>query len=89
MFWFRRSGRANDFSARVERAREEGYLRGAQEAKMFRLATRGGSNRQQMFEWLDTVVEDGRAELEAQHALEREIEVWDMSCRIMFLVTLT
>jgi hypothetical protein len=89
MFGFRRSDRASDLSARIRRAREEAYLRGAQEAKMFRLATRGVYERQQMFEWLDTVIEDGRAELVAQHALEREIEAWDMSCRIMFLVTLT
>jgi hypothetical protein len=89
MFWFRRSDRANDLSARMKRAREEAYLRGSREAMMFKLATRGAYQRQQMFEWLDTVIDDGRAELEAQHALEREIEAWDMSCRIMFLVTLT
>jgi hypothetical protein len=28
---------------------------------------------------LNVVIDDGRAELEAQHALEREIEAWDMT----------
>jgi hypothetical protein len=73
----------------MKRAREEGYLRGAHEAKIFRLATRGVFERQQMFVWLETVIEDDRAHLEAQHALDREIEAWDMYCGILFLVTLT
>jgi len=55
---------------------------------MFRLATAGRYQRPQALDWLDTVIEEGRTELEAQHALEREVEAWDMSCRIMFWVTL-
>ena len=72
----------------MKRARNEAYLRGAQEAKMFRLAVGGSYQRQQALDWLDTVIEEGRAELEDQHALDREVEAWDMSCRIMFWVTL-
>jgi len=88
MFWFRRNDRTDDISGRMARARHEAYLRGEHEGKMFRLATGGSYQRQQALDWLDTVIEDGRAELEAQHALEREVEAWDISCRIMFWVIL-
>ena len=88
MFWFRRNNRTDDISGRMARARDEAYLRGEHEGKMFRLATGGSYQRQQALDWLDTVIEEGRAELEAQHALEREVEVWDISCRIMFWVML-
>ena len=88
MFWFRRNDRTDDISGRMARAREEAYLRGEHEGKMFRIATGGSYQRQQALDWLDTVIEEGRAELEAQHALEREVEAWDISCRIMFWVML-
>jgi hypothetical protein len=88
MFWFRRNDRTDDLSGRMTRARDEAYLRGGHEGKMFRLATGGSYQRQQALDWLDTVIEEGRAELEAQHALDREVEAWDMSCRIMFWVML-
>jgi hypothetical protein len=88
MFWFRRNDRTDDLLGRMARARDEAYLRGAHEGKMFRLATAGRYQRPQALDWLDTVIEEGRTELEAQHALEREVEAWDMSCRIMFWVTL-
>ena len=37
-------------------------------------------------DWLQTNVDEGRGELEAQQAREREVEAADMSCRIAFLV---
>jgi hypothetical protein len=88
MSWFRRNDRTNDLPGRLRRARNEAYLRGAQEAKIFRLTTGGVYQREQALDWLDNAIEDGRGELEAQHALEREVEAWDMSCRIMFWVML-
>ena len=72
----------------MTRARNEAYLSGACEAKMFRLATGDIYQKQQALDWLNTAIDDGRAQLEAQHALEREIERWDISCRIMFWVML-
>jgi hypothetical protein len=71
------------FEARIQRARNEGYVRGAREARLFRLAMVGAFQREQALGWLNTAVDDGRADLQAQHALEREIDAWDMSCRIM------
>jgi hypothetical protein len=81
-----KTARAHTFEARMKRARNEGYARGAREAKLFKLAVRKDFERGQALGWLQTIVEEGRGELEAQHALEREIEAWDMSCRIAFLV---
>jgi hypothetical protein len=83
---FRRA-RADTFAARMQRARSEGYERGANEAKLFKRSV-GKSifERQQVIDWLNRAIEDGRVELESQHAWKREIEAWDMSCRIAFLV---
>ncbi len=83
-----RQGRAGTFQARMQRARSEGYLRGAREAKLFKLAVGKKIDRGRALDWLSTAIDDGRAELEAQHGLEREIEAWDMSCRIAFMVAL-
>jgi hypothetical protein len=86
---FRSKGRPDTLSGRIARSRNEGYLRGAHEAKLFRLAMAGTFRRQQALDWLNIAIDDGRAELEAQHALEGEIEAWDLSCRIMFMVMVT
>jgi myo-inositol catabolism protein IolC len=77
------------FAARMQRARSEGYARGANEAELFKGAVgKVIFERQQAMEWLNNAIEDGRAELESQHAWESEIEAWDMSCRIAFLVAI-
>jgi hypothetical protein len=84
-----RKTRADTFAARIRRARVEGYLRGAHEAGLFKRAIGEVTfGRQQAIEWLNKAIEDGRAELESQHAWDREIEAWDMSCRIAFLVAI-
>jgi hypothetical protein len=79
-------GRADTFLSRVERARDEGYSRGFMEGGLFKLAVGGSFNRAQVLDWLDNVIEEGREELNNQHASEREVEAWDMSCRIAFLL---
>ena len=80
---------AHTFEARMKRARTEGYTRGAREAKLFKLTIGKDSERTQAMDWLQTIVDEGRSELEAQQALEREVEAWDLSCRIAFLVEIT
>ena len=79
--------RADTFTARIQRAKNEGFACGSLEGKLVRFAVgKVGFARDQVHGWLNTVIDDGRAELEAQHALDREIEAWDMSCRIAFMV---
>jgi hypothetical protein len=38
--------------------------------------------------WLGKAVAAGRADLAAQRAQEREIDAWDMSTRIAFMVAI-
>jgi hypothetical protein len=86
--YFSSRDRPTTLCARMLRSRNEGYERGAREAKLFRLAVADSFQRQQALDWLNAAIDDGRAELEAQHALEREIDAWDLSCRIMFMLVM-
>jgi hypothetical protein len=85
----RKATRADTFEARMQRARNEGYARGFLEAKLFESAVGVIFPRNRALEWLSTAIDGGRAELDAQRALEREVEAWDMSCRIAFLVAIS
>jgi hypothetical protein len=73
----------------MQRARNEGYARGAREARLFRLAMAGAFQHERALAWLNTAIDDGRADLQDQRAMEREIDAWDMSCRIMFWVQIS
>lgn len=83
-----RRGRVDTLEARLQRARHEGYARGTSEARLFKLAAGKDFGRPQALDWLGAAIDDGRTDLEAQHALGREIEAWDMSCRIAFLIAI-
>ena len=39
--------------------------------------------------WLNSAVEKGRIDKSIQRTFGREIDAWEMSCRIMFVVTIT
>jgi hypothetical protein len=78
--------RADTFLSRMKRAKDEGYLCGSREAKLFMLTIGKAFTRERAMDWLDSTIDEGRVELECQQATEREIEAWDMSCRIAFLV---
>ena len=81
-----KGGRADSFSSRMQRARNEGYYCGFRESKLFKLAAGESFTQGQAFDWLSNVVDEGREELTLQHASEHEIEAWDLSCRIAFLL---
>jgi hypothetical protein len=83
-----RTGRALTFEARMQRARNEGYASGAREAELFKLASGKVSERDLALDWLNEAIPKGRADFESQHATEREVEAWEMSCRIAFLVAI-
>jgi hypothetical protein len=76
-------------SARLERGRQSGYAESGREAKLMLLALGKGFEQNQAIGWLNTVIEEGRADLRAQRAIDREIDAWDMSCRIMFMVSIS
>jgi hypothetical protein len=78
--------RADTFLSRMKRARNEGYLCGSREGKLCKLAVGKAFTREQATDWLDSTIDEGRSELNDQHATEREVEAWDMSCRIAFLL---
>lgn len=83
-----RRAEKGEFSERMRRARQEGAFRGAQEGKLYRMAVGKGPDRSKALDWLGNAIDEGRTELVAQHASEREIEAWDMACRIAFLLEL-
>jgi hypothetical protein len=80
--WIFKLGRADTFLSRLVRARNEGYLCGSQEGKLFALAVGKAFTRERALDWLSNVIDDGREELHLQHASDREVQAWDMSCRI-------
>jgi hypothetical protein len=89
LFTIFRPDRAHTFEARMQRARNDGFATGAGEAQIFKIAMgKVVFEREQALDWLNAAIYKGRSELQSQHALEREIEAWDMSCRIAFLVAM-
>jgi hypothetical protein len=83
-----RRGRDDSIEARLQRARDHGYASGASEARLFKSAVGKGYGRSQALEWLGGTVAVGRTDLANQHAHEDEIDAWDMSCRIAFMVAI-
>jgi hypothetical protein len=82
------SGQTGSFVARIERMRRAGYIRGRDEAELFLRGVGKGFRHHQAVTWINAAIEEGRNELQAQRAIEREINAWDMSCRIMFMVVI-
>jgi hypothetical protein len=66
--------------------RNEAYDRANREARLLLSAEGPGRSFRDVLERLDRVVADGRRELAARRVPARDIEAWDTSCRIMFLL---
>jgi hypothetical protein len=89
LFTIFRPDRAHTFEARMQRARNDGYTTGAGEEQLFKIAIGNVVfEREQVLNWLNAAVHEGRFELRSQHVFERVIEAWDMSFRIGFLVAI-
>jgi hypothetical protein len=72
----------------MERARQSGYADGSEEARLMLIALGKQFERSKAIGWLNTAVEKGRADKLVQRAIGREIDTWEMSCRIVFVVTI-
>jgi hypothetical protein len=83
-----RRGRMDTVGARLRRARHDGYARGASEARLFKSAVGKGYGRSQALARLGEAVAFGRTELTSRHIPEDEIDAWDMSCRIAFMLAI-
>jgi len=67
--------------------RDDAYDEGAREGRLFMGAADPNASFRTALDRLDQVVAAGRRELAAKRVPAREIEDWDTSCRIMFLLT--
>jgi len=67
--------------------RDDAYDRGAREGRLFVGAAGPNASFRDVLDRLDQLVAGGRRELAAKGVPAREIEDWDTSCRIMFLLT--
>ena len=81
--------RDRSLAARMERARQSGYADGGREARLMMIALGKQFERSKAIGWLNTAVEKGRADKLVQRVIDREIDAWEMSCRIMFVITIT
>jgi broad specificity phosphatase PhoE len=69
---------------RQESSREEAYDRAIREARRF--LSSGGRSYLEVRARLDEVIAEGRRQLKARRVAADDIEAWDTSCRIMFLL---
>jgi hypothetical protein len=80
--------RISSLEASLQQARNRGYASGAFEARLFKSAVGKGYGRAQALAWLGGAVAVGRTDLASKRAQEREIDAWDLSCRIAFMVAI-
>jgi hypothetical protein len=68
-------GKSSDglLASRIARTRGVGYPRGTSEARLMLRALGEKFERSRAVPWLNTAVQEGRVELQEQHAIDREI----------------
>jgi hypothetical protein len=70
---------------RQDNLRENAYDRATREARRF--LSGGNRGYLDIRARLDEVIAEGRRELKARRVADDDVEAWDISCRIMFLLS--
>jgi hypothetical protein len=65
---------------------DNGSRTGASEARRYLRTVRSDPDQRLAYEWLNAVIAAGRCALQQEGVDQADIEHWDNSCRVMFLL---
>ena len=79
-------GGADILKQRSPDMRRAAYALGAREAKLAAAALGACASRVQAAAWINGAIDERSEELRRAGASDKDIEVWDWACRIMFML---